>query len=207
MQRIEKAAKLAVSTLSKIIPFLKPGISEKEIAQEIKKHLKPSFRVIVASGKRSANPHAFASKKKLKKGDLVVIDFGAKVGGQCSDITRTFVIGKPTKRQRKIIRIVKRAQKAAIAKVRAGIEVKEVDSAARRVIKRAGHGKYFIHNTGHGIGRKVHQSPKISKKNRRRLRKGMVITIEPGIYIKGWGGVRIEDMVRVTKKGCIILTR
>lgn len=191
---------------------ISPGQKEKEIAnwieQELKKHgARPAFRIIVASGKRSAKPHGFATNKKIKKGDLVVIDFGAVYNGYCSDITRTFIVGKPTKKQKRIFNIVKEAQRRAIKAVRAGIRCCDVDHAARQYIEKKGYGKYFIHGTGHGIGRKVHEPPKISKGNRNKLKAGMVITIEPGIYIKGWGGVRVEDMVLVTEQGGRVLTK
>jgi Xaa-Pro aminopeptidase len=188
------------------------GQKEREVADNIRSSLKkfgarPAFRIIVASGKRSAKPHGFATDKIIRRGDLVVIDFGAVYNGYCSDMTRTFIVGKPTAKQKKIYRIVKEAQKRAIKAIRAGKACFEIDMAARQYIEKQGFGKYFIHSTGHGIGRRVHEAPKISKKNRRRLRKGMVITIEPGIYIKGWGGVRIEDMVLVTRRGCKALTK
>lgn len=211
---MNSSQKKAIRIADKVLKALtvQPGQREKDVAAGIKSLLKkfrsrPSFRIIVASGKRSAKPHGFATGKKIKPGDLVVIDFGALYNGYCSDITRTVVVGKPTAKQRKIYRIVKEAQRRAIRAVRGGRPCYEVDLAARAFIENEGFGKYFVHNTGHGIGRKVHQAPKISKRNRRRLGKGMVITIEPGIYIKGWGGVRIEDMVLVTDKGCRILTK
>jgi Xaa-Pro aminopeptidase len=188
------------------------GPSEMEIACRINAWLKrlgarPAFRIIVASGKRSAIPHGYATQRNIRQGDLVVIDFGALYNGYRSDITRTFIAGKASPRQKKIYQIVREAQKKAIKAVRPGGVCREVDRAARSYIEKQGFGKYFIHNTGHGIGKRVHQAPKISRKNARRLKAGMVITIEPGIYIKGWGGVRIEDMVLVTKRSCRILTR
>ena len=211
---MNSSQKNAIRIADKVLKALtiQPGQKEKDVADGIKSLLKkfranPAFRIIVASGKRSAIPHGFATEKKIQPGDLVVIDFGALYNGYCSDITRTFVVGKPTLQQMKVYRIVREAQKRAVKAVRAGKACFEIDRAARQHIEDQGFGKYFIHNTGHGIGKKVHQAPKISKKNRRRLRKGMVITIEPGIYIKGWGGVRIEDMVLVTDKGCRVLTR
>lgn len=211
---MNKSQRKAVYIANRVFSLLKikAGQSEKDIASRIKVLLKkynakPSFRIIVASGKRSAKPHGFATDKKIKKGDLVVIDFGALYNGYCSDITRTVTVAKPTQKQRKVYRIVREAQKRAIKAVRAGRACFEVDRAARDYVKKRGFKKYFIHNTGHGIGKKVHQAPKISKRNRRRLRKGMVITIEPGIYIKGWGGIRIEDMVLVTKRGYRVLTK
>lgn len=212
---MNKSQRKAVYIADRVFSLLKikAGQSEKDIASQIKALLKkfsakPSFRIILASGKRSAKPHGFATGKKIKKGDLVVIDFGALYNGFYTDLTRTVTVTRiPTEKQRRVLRIVGEAQKRAIKKVKAGVRCCDVDRAAREYIERKGFGKYFIHNTGHGIGKKVHQAPKISKKNRRRLRRGMVITIEPGIYIKGWGGVRIEDMVLVTKSGSRILTR
>jgi len=205
-----KAVKIADHVLARL--RVRAGQREKEIARQIRELLRgfaarPSFRIIVASGKRSARPHGFASDKMIRKGDLVVIDFGALYNGYRSDMTRTFVVGKPSLKQRKIYRVVREAQKRAIKAVRAGQACSEIDRAARQYIEDQGFGEYFIHSTGHGIGRRVHQAPKISKRNRHRLKKGMVITIEPGIYIRGWGGVRIEDMVLVTRSGCRLLTR
>lgn len=205
-----KAASIADKVFDRL--KVKVGQREKEVAGEIKALLKqfgakPSFRIIVASGKRSAIPHGFASGKKIKRRELVVIDFGALYNGYYTDVTRTIITRIPTEKQRRILRIVREAQRRAIKKVRAGVRCCEVDQAARGYIEKKGFGKYFVHSTGHGIGKKVHEAPKISKRNRNRLREGMVITIEPGIYIKGWGGVRIEDMVLVTKRGCSVLTK
>lgn len=204
----------AIRIVDHILAGLKvsAGQTEKEVASQIKLKLKsfgarPAFRIIIASGKRSANPHGFATRKIIKKGELVVIDFGALYNGYRSDITRTIVVGKPSAKQKKIYRIVLTAQKRALKVVRAGKICAEVDQAAREHIAEKGFGKYFIHSTGHGVGKKVHQAPKISRKNRRRLKAGMVLAIEPGIYMKGWGGVRIEDMVLVTKNGCRVLTK
>ncbi len=218
------AQKKAVDAARKIFSALeiRAGQSEKDIAKWLKCQLKilgakPAFRIIVASGKRSVNPHACPTEKKIKVGEHVVVDFGALCQGYCSDITRTFFVGKPSKRQRKIYRIVKNAQLKAIKTVKAGVRCCEIDRVARDYIKQRCSvrcyvrqekcpGDCFIHTTGHGIGRKVHQKPKISLKNRGRLKAGQVITIEPGIYIKGWGGMRIEDMVEVTRKGSRVLT-
>jgi len=188
-----------------------PGWKENEIAELIRLQLKqcgakPAFRIIVASGQRSAKPHGFATGKRIKSGELVIVDFGALYQGFRSDLTRTFVVGKPTKKQAAIIKVVKESQRLAKKAIKADVECRVIDKVARDYIKSQGHGKKFIHTTGHGIGRKVHQGPKLSLKNRRRLRAGQVITIEPGIYIKGWGGVRIEDMVMVTKSGYKELT-
>jgi len=204
----------AVQIACKIFDLLyfAPGDTEKKVAGRIEAFLKgfdakPAFRTIVASGPRSAKPHGFATNKKIKKGEIVMIDFGALYKGWRSDITRTFFMGKPTKKQKKIYRIVKAAQERALKKVKAGIECREVDRAARDYMKLHGVDRHFIHTTGHGVGRKTHENPKISFRNRNKLKAGQVITIEPGIYFKGWGGIRIEDMVLVTKNGCNLLTK
>lgn len=208
-----KAQKKAIQIAEKFLATLKisAGMKESDVAAQIKLHLnkyqaKPAFKTIVASGKRSALPHGFATEKKIQKGDLVVVDFGALYNGYRSDITRTKIVGQATKQQQKIFAIVKEASRRAIEKVRPGVSCWEVDAAARDYIHEQGYGKYFIHTTGHGVGRKIHEAPKISKRNRNRLRAGTVITIEPGIYIKGWGGVRIEEMVLVTRTGYKVLT-
>ena len=203
----------AILITRRLLPLLSvpAGRTEKELAEFIRLALQkfsaqPSFRTIVASGPRSALPHGRATGRRLCSGDLVVIDFGAVYNGYRSDITRTFVVGKASARQKRLIRIVREAQRRAIKRVRAGIKSCEVDRAAREYISQKGYGRYFIHTTGHGIGKKVHQGPKLSRKNPRRLKAGQIITIEPGIYIKGWGGVRIEDMFEVTNRGCRKLT-
>lgn len=211
---MNRAQQRAVSIASRICSslFIRVGESEIEVSDRIKKQLKssgarPAFRILVASGRRAAIPHGYATRKKIRKGELVVIDFGALYNGYRSDISRTYVAGKPGARQKKLMQIVREAQKRAIAAVRGGIACNEVDKVARGYIEKKGYGACFVHSTGHGIGKKVHQAPKISKRNRRKLKAGTVITVEPGIYIKGWGGVRIEDMVLVTKRGCRILTK
>jgi Xaa-Pro aminopeptidase len=211
---VNKSQSKAIFIANRIWSLLevKEGQEEKDIAGQIKDLLKkfgakPAFRIIVASGKRSAKPHGYATNKRIRRGDLVVIDFGALYNEYRSDVTRTVVVGKPSQKQRKIYRIVREAQERAIRKVGAGVPCCDVDRAARGYIERKGYGKYFINSTGHGVGKKVHQVPKISKRNRRKLKAGMVVTIEPGIYIKGWGGVRLEDMVLVTRRGCKVLTK
>ncbi len=204
-----KAAQITAAVFKSL--EVRAGQREQDVAVGIRALLKrsgakPAFRIIVASGKRSAKPHGFATGKRIKRGDLVVIDFGALYNGYRADITRSIITRKPTKKQKKILGIVREAQRRAIKKVRAGVRCCEVDRAAREYIEKQGYGKNFVHSTGHGIGKKVHQAPKISRNNQRRLREGMVITVEPGIYIKGWGGVRVEDMVLVTETGGKVLT-
>lgn len=213
LSNIKRAVKISDTAFERILNILKPGAVEKEVGAELEYQMKmlgaarEAFPTIVASGPRSALPHGVASEKKLKKGEFVTFDFGALYNGYCSDITRTIVLGKATARQKKIYNIVARAQKTAIKKARAGLTGKEVDAAARNVINRAGYGNYFRHGTGHGIGLEVHAGPRVSPLGTQVLKNNMVITIEPGIYIAGWGGVRIEDDVVIKAKGCQVLNK
>lgn len=208
-----KAARIVDQVYAEIKPFIVAGRREKEIAYLIRQSLKkngaerPSFRIIVASGWRSAIPHGYATNKTIKNGDAVVIDFGAVYNGIKSDLSRTVFVGKPTIKQRTIYQIVINAQNRAARKVKAGIKARLIDQAAREYIEAKGFGRYFVHSTGHGIGKKVHQAPKISKRNNRLIKDQAVVTVEPGIYIKNWGGVRVEDMYLVTRRGAICLTR
>jgi Xaa-Pro aminopeptidase len=151
-------------------------------------------------------PHAAVTDRRIKKGELVTFDFGAEANGYVSDITRTLCVGRPSVRQREIHELVLTAQAAAIRNARPGVSCKSVDDTAREIIKRAGHGRHFGHGTGHGIGLMVHEGPVLSQLSKDRVEKGMVFTIEPGVYIPRWGGVRIEDMVLVTEKGVKVLT-
>ena len=188
------------------------GRTEKELALDIEREVKKrgadglSFDVIVASGKRSALPHGAPSGKRIRAGEFLTIDMGASFKGYKSDETRTYVTGPPTRRQKKIYCVVKAAHDAAIEAVREGAPAKDIDRAARDIIKKAGYAKYFGHGTGHGVGMDVHERPNISGLSKDVLALGMVITIEPGIYIPGFGGVRIESMVLVKKNGYEVLT-
>jgi Xaa-Pro aminopeptidase len=188
-------------------------VKEQDLAAEIEFRFKkygssaPFFETIVASGKRSALPHGVASSKRIEKGDLVTLDMGAVYDGYTADLTRTVVVGKANKKQKEVYNIVLKAQKEAISKVKPKIKACDLDKVARDIIKRAGYDKYFGHGLGHGIGGLIHDSPLINPRNQQLLETGMVITIEPGIYIPNWGGVRIEDDVVITKKGCEILTK
>lgn len=166
-----------------------------------------SFPAIVASGRRSALPHGLPTRKVIRGGDLVVIDFGARVDGYCSDLTRTFSAAKWDKKGRQVYRVVLEAQAAALRLIRPGAKASDVDAAARGVIDRAGYAKHFGHGTGHGVGLEVHELPTLSPRSGDVLREGMVVTVEPGIYLENFGGVRIEDMVLVTATGCEILSR
>ncbi|MEE4242168.1 MAG: aminopeptidase P family protein [Desulfopila sp.] len=161
-----------------------------------------SFPTIVAAGSNSSLPHAVPGRKKIGNAGPLVIDMGLILEGYCSDMTRSFYHGRVDDTYRDIHRVVRKAQLAALAAVRAGSTGREVDGAARRVISKAGYGKYFGHSVGHGVGMAVHEEPRVSSKSRKKLKAGMVITIEPGIYIPGWGGVRLENMVVVKEDGC-----
>ena len=191
---------------------VKPGIRESDLAAELEYRMrrlgaeKASFETIVAAGARSALPHAQPTAARLGAGDLVVVDMGAFQDGYASDMTRMLSVGTPTATVKRMYRAVLEAQLAAIDAVRAGVTTVSVDAAARRAL--AGHGldHVFIHSTGHGLGLEIHEPPRLGKRDRHRLRAGMAITIEPGAYIEGFGGVRIEDTVVVTGTGCEILT-
>ncbi len=208
---IKKAAQISDLGFEKILEHIRPGVREFEVAAELEYIMrqagseKAAFETIVASGARAALPHGIASGKKIAKGDFVTLDFGATYHGYVSDITRTVVVGKPTDRQKKVYNLVKRAQKNAVNRMKAGMEAKKADSLARNMIERAGHGKRFGHGLGHGIGLFVHEYPRLSAQSPDVLRRNMVVTVEPGIYFPGWGGVRIEDDVVVTNRGVKIL--
>ncbi len=212
LKLIKKSADIACKVFEKLLPFIRPGKTEKAVAEKLEGLLKeagaekPAFEIIVASGKNGALPHAKSTNKKLRKGELVVIDFGAVYKGYSSDMTRTIAIGKIAPKLRKIYETVKIAQREALAVVRAGIPARTIDSIARSIIEKAGYDKYFVHSTGHGVGMEIHELPTMSKGSEEKLRKNSVITIEPGIYIPGLGGVRIEDMVIVQKIGAENLT-
>ncbi len=210
---IRHAAHIADETFEHILKLIKPGVRESSIALEMEYFMRKAgaegiaFDFIVASGVRSALPHGKASDKKIEKGDLLTIDFGAVYGRYHSDMTRTLVIGYPTTKQQRIYDLVLEAQIAGIEKVKAGVRASEVDKSARDIIDGQGYGEYFRHGTGHGVGLAVHEEPRISAKNDFILRAGMVITVEPGVYIPGWGGVRIEDMVIVKEAGYELITK
>ncbi len=175
-----------------------------EIAAEMRRQggERESFETIVAAGPASSLPHAVPGRGAFAANTPVVVDMGLVLNGYCSDMTRSFCHGSPDDSYLQLHRLVRRAQLAGIAAVRAGVRASEVDKAARSIIAEAGYGKYFGHALGHGVGMAVHEEPRVSPKSRKKLRAGMVITIEPGIYIPGWGGIRLEDMVVVREDGC-----
>lgn len=209
---LKKAIRLSSIGFKTAINCIVPGMAECNAAFEIETAMKKkgadglAFDIIVASGKRAALPHGKASDKKIRKSEMVIVDLGAKYHGYNSDETCTFITSKPDKKQKEIYQIVKDAHDKAIEAVKPGVKASYIDSVARDFIKKAGYGKYFGHGTGHGVGLAVHEWPNISPYNNNVVEEGMIFTIEPGIYISGWGGARIEDMVLVTASGCDILT-
>lgn len=208
-----RAAAIADRAFSAIVKLIKPGMSERMVAAQLDFFLKsygadkPSFDSIVAAGPNSALPHAQPGDRKLRRGDFLVMDFGARYRGYCSDMTRTVCIGKPTARHLEIYGLVQRAQAAGLKAARPGVQGRAADGAARAVIEEAGYGRYFGHGLGHGVGLEVHEGPRLGKTSQDFLRPGHAVTVEPGVYLPGWGGVRIEDLVAVTPAGCRILTR
>jgi Xaa-Pro aminopeptidase len=210
---IKKALFIAESVYSDIQGYIKPGITEKEAAWKIEKGLREagaesvSFPVIVASGPNSALPHAIPSDRKFKKGEPILFDWGAKVDGYCSDISRTIVIGEPDDMFKKVYNTVLEAQSMAIKAIRSGTDSKYIDSVARNHIEKSGFKGRFGHGLGHGTGLSIHEQPRLSPLTNSILESGMVVTIEPGIYIPGWGGVRLENMVVVRKNRAEVLNK
>jgi Xaa-Pro dipeptidase len=209
LEQMRKAVKIAQDALLDTLEGIRPGQSERSVAAEltlqILRHGSDSelpFNPIVSSGPNSANPHASPSNRLLTPGDLLVIDWGASVHGYFSDLTRTFMIGQADPELEKIAQIVERANEAGRQAARPGATAESVDQAARAVIETAGFGEYFIHRTGHGLGMEAHEPPYIRAGNPLILQPGMTFTIEPGIYLPGRGGVRIEDDVVIRAEGC-----
>jgi Xaa-Pro aminopeptidase len=209
---IRKAIRRAETSFRELRRYIKPGVTERELGLTLefmmreKGARKAAFDTIVASAGNGAMPHATVTNRRIRRGDLVTIDFGAEADGYYCDITRTLCVGKPTARQNEIHGLVLQAQEAAMQSVRPGMSCKAVDSVARGIITAAGHGAHFGHGTGHGIGLMVHEGPSVSPLSTDRVEQDMVFTVEPGVYIPAWGGVRIEDMVLVTERGRKVLT-
>ncbi len=205
---IRRSVKLNETVFQQVHATLEKGQTEIEIAIKVSQTMRElgaegeSFDTIVATGDRSALPHAVPGEVPIKSNQPLMIDMGLVLDGYCSDMTRTSVFGKADTRYLEIHRLVRKAQLAGMAAVRAGVTGREVDKAARDVIGAEGMGKYFGHALGHGVGLAVHEEPRLSSKNRRKLKSGMIVTVEPGIYIPGWGGVRLENMVVVRDDGC-----
>ena len=207
IERIQEAQKVTDKAFEWLLPSIKEGVREIDLALKLEFKMRRlgsegvAFPFIVVSGERSSLPHGAPSEKELTKGDFVTLDFGARCGGYCSDMTRTLVVGPASDRHRKMYDAVLKAQVTALETVKPGILAKTVDLAGRKVLEDAGYGEYFGHGIGHGVGLNVHERPSVGKRSDALLEPGMVITIEPGIYIPGFGGVRIEDLVLVTEKG------
>lgn len=212
---IEKAEQIGDRAFTRIVEKIrgrKEDLTEKQVAAYLEFYMKEmgaegtSFDTIAASGIHSSMPHAIPTDKALEEGDFLTMDFGCRVNGYCSDMTRTVVIGRAGERQKEIYDVVLRAQTAAIQAVKPGIKGCEVDAVARDIIREAGYGDCFGHSLGHSVGLMIHETPCFSPKDETVLEPGMVITVEPGIYVEGFGGVRIEDVVAVTEEGCRNLT-
>ena len=209
---MSKAALKGCDLFEHILGFLRPGLKEIDVAAELEYRARiagaegMSFDTIVASGVRSALPHGRATTTKLPRTGFVTLDFGIILGGYCSDMTRTVYMGKPKARERAAYEAVLEAQEAGVQAVRAGASCGEVDEAARSVLRKAGLAEAFSHSTGHGVGLEIHESPRIGAGQKSRLVSGMVVTIEPGVYLAGEFGIRIEDMVAVTPTGGTVLT-
>lgn len=212
LKLMKEAADLADKTFLHMLEILKPGVSEWDMALELETFMRkngasgPSFDTIIASGERSAMPHGVASEKILGRDEFVTMDFGALMNGYCSDITRTVFLGQPSAKHREIYDIVLEAQMHTLEFLRPGMTGREGDALARDIITKYGYGEQFGHSTGHGLGMEVHESPRVSKLGDTVLQPGMVVTVEPGIYIPGFGGVRIEDDVVITENGVKRLT-
>lgn len=208
IEKIRKAQQITEESFTELLNMVKPGVKESELALELEFLMRKkgaagvSFDLITITGAKTSMPHGVPSDDEIKRGDFVTFDIGALYDGYHSDMTRTIAVGEVSDYQREIYNIVLKAQTTALAKVRAGIKAYEIDRTARSVIARAGYGEYFKHSTGHGVGLDIHEQPFVSAKGETLLSEGMVITVEPGIYLPGKFGVRIEDMVLVTKDGC-----
>jgi Xaa-Pro aminopeptidase len=210
--RIRRSVETNSKAFEQAVARVRPGMKEQDLAAELEYRMrrlgaeKPSFETIVAGGVRSALPHAQPTAARFQTGDLIVVDMGALQEGYCSDMTRMLFLGTPSAMVKRTYKAVLEAQLAGIDAVRAGARTAAVDAATRNVLKGYGLDGAFIHSTGHGLGLEIHEPPRLGKRDKGRLSAGMAITIEPGVYIEGFGGIRIEDTVLVTGNGCEILT-
>lgn len=210
---IQKAQSIAEAAFDEILEFIKVGITEREIALELNRLMFEygaedlSFDTIVLSGANTSMPHGVPSEKKVQRGEFVLMDYGAVYNGYHSDMTRTICVGEPDEEMRKVYDIVLSAQNAALEAAKAGIPGSDLDKVARDIIDRAGYGSCFGHSLGHGVGLEIHEKPNASPNYKLPLNEGAVVTVEPGIYIAGKFGVRIEDFVILTENGCKNLTK
>lgn len=207
LEVMKKAAKIADDAFLHIQSFIKPGVKEIEVSNELEFFMRKqgavssSFDTIVASGYRSAMPHGVASEKEIQSGELVTLDYGALYNGYCSDITRTVAVGEVSDELRKIYNVVLEANLRGVKEIKPGMTGREADAITRDYITEMGYGEHFGHSTGHGLGMEVHESPGLSHRSDQRLQPGMVVTVEPGIYVAGLGGCRIEDDIVITENG------
>ena len=211
---IERAVAITDETFTYLCGYLRPGLTEREVAHEIERYMREkgadgiAFAPIVASGPNAALPHAVPTEREIQLGEPITIDMGARYNGYCADMTRTVCLGEPGPQAQAIYDAVLRAQEACEAELAPGMSGKAADAAAREVLEAAGYGEQFLHSTGHGLGLEIHEDPRLSKHatEEQKLEPGMAITIEPGVYVAGWGGVRIEDTAIVTEDGIRVLT-
>ena len=209
LMAILEAQAMGDACFSHILEYIKPGMTEKQVAEEIEKTLMGlgseglAFDTICVSGEKGDQPHGIPSDKVIQDGDLVTMDFGAVVRGYCGDMTRTIGIGSLSRELKDAYDVVKRSQEAGLAACRAGVPCKEIDRVCRSIIEEAGFGEYFVHGTGHGVGREVHESPTLNAKSDEVLEAYMPVTVEPGIYVPGSFGIRIEDLAIITDFGII----
>jgi Xaa-Pro aminopeptidase len=212
LELLRKSCRIAGRAFGMIRPRIKTGRTELSVSRELEDIMQGlgasgnSFPLIVGFGPDSALPHHETSERRLKDNEAVLLDYGCVYGGYCSDITRTFFHGRPTEEFKKVYSLVAASQKAGIAKVRSGNKTRAVDAACRGLISDAGYGQYFTHGTGHGVGLEIHESPTLNPKSDETLKAGMCVTVEPGIYLHGKFGVRIEDSLLVTGTGREVLT-
>jgi Xaa-Pro aminopeptidase len=210
--RLAAAAEMADAALRRVIGEGLEGRTERDVAGALEQDMRrrgasrTSFDTIVAAGPNGALPHAKPRDVEIRRGDLVVIDWGGVLDGYCSDCTRTFSVGEPSPEAREVYELVLEAQLAGLHAVRAGVDGRAVDDTARTIIDRAGHGDHFGHGLGHGVGIQVHEAPRLSQRSKDELEAGNVVSVEPGVYLPGKFGVRIEDLVAVTDQGCDVLT-
>ena len=213
IEAMRRAVALADETYTYLREYVRPGLTEREVAWEAEVYMrqhgaeKVAFDLIIAGGPNGALPHATTSERAFREGEPIVIDIGARVESYHSDLTRTIYLGEPDAKFQEIYALVRRAQESALEGIRAGMKGKEADGLARQVIEEAGYGKYFGHGLGHGVGLAVHEKPRATKTSEEELQPGMILTVEPGIYIRGWGGVRIEDIVVIREEGVEVLSR
>jgi Xaa-Pro aminopeptidase len=212
MKIMQRAADLADETFNYILGVVKPGMTEREVDLAMEFYMRShgatssSFDTIVASGERSSMPHGIASERVIQDNEFITFDFGALLQGYCSDLTRTIALGNPKPILKEVYDIVLEAQLHTLAHIKSGMTGREADALARDIITKYGYGDQFGHSTGHGLGMEVHESPRLSKLSDDILQPGMVVTVEPGIYLPGIGGVRIEDDILITETGIVILT-